>query len=257
MADNAPPTQPPPAGPPNPWPKNVIWLAVLGVIGLNAALLLRSCTKLPGETLDKTGKIIEKAGHALADVASAFRQGTIRTEFISHATTISNQHYLQFATLRQVEIFTRSEETSTGFGYIPLPEVVVEARAPVETSYYLDLNGSWNFVLKDNVIQVFAPPIRFNKPSVDASAITYEVKKGYLKTTEATENLKRSITSMVTLKARDNIPLVRENARRQTAEFVERWLMKSFTDGRQYSVKVFFPDEKPSEGIPSGGGPLR
>lgn len=257
MAENSPSIQPPPAGPPNPWPKNVIWLAIIGVVALNAALVLRSCRNLPGETLDKAAKVIEKAGKALASVASAFSHGTIRTEFISYATTITNQHYLQFATLKQTEMFTRSEEATTGFGYIPLPEVVVEARAPVETTYYLDLNAKWNFVLKDNVVHVFAPPIRFNKPSVDASAITYEVKKGYLKTAEALDNLKKSVSSLATLKATENISLVRENGRRQTTEFVERWLMKSFTDGKQYFVKVFFPDEKPPEDIRPNDAPLR
>ena len=257
MAENSPPIQPPPAGPPNPWPRTAVWLAVLGIVAVNAALLFRSCRNLPGETLDKAGKVIEKAGRALADVASAFSQGTIRTEFISYATTITNQHYLQFATLKQNEMFTRSEEATTGFGYIPLPEVVVEARAPVETTYYLDLNAKWNFVLKDNVVYVFAPPIHFNKPSVDASAITYEVKKGYLKTAEALENLKKSVTSLATLKAKENISLVRENGRRQTTEFVERWLMKSFTDGKQYSVKVYFPDERPPEDIRPNDAALR
>lgn len=252
-----PPTQPSSPGSPNPWSKNVIWLAVIGVVALNAALIFRSCRNLPGETLDKAGKVIEKAGKALADVASAFRQGTIRTEFVSYATTVTNQHYLQFATLKQTEMFTRSESTTTGFGYIPLPEVVVEARAPVETTYYLDLNAKWDFVLKDNVVYVFAPPIHFNKPSVDASAITYEVKKGYLKTAEALDNLKKSVTSLATLKAKENVPLVRENGRRQTTEFVERWLMKSFTDGKQYSVKVYFPDEKPPGDIRPSEAPLR
>ena len=256
MAENTPAHPPEPAPPASGWPKATIWMFVIGAIALNAALFLRSCRDLPGEAIDKTGRVIEKAGKALADVASAFRQGTITTEFISYATTVTNQHYLQFATLRQTELFTRSEAASTGFGYIPLPEVIVEARAPVEYTFYLDLNAKWNFILKDNVMYVSAPAIRFNKPSVDASAITYEVKKGYLKTDEALENLKKSVTSLVALKAKDNISLVRENGRRQTTEFVERWLMKSFDDGKRYSVKVFFPGEKLPEDVPTGSSPL-
>ena len=206
--------------------------------------------------MDKTGKVIEKAGKALSDIASAFRQGNITTEFFSYATTVSNQQYFQFATLKQREVFTRTEETTTGFGYIPLPEVIVEARAPVEYTYHLDFNGKWNFVLKDNVVYVLAPPIRFNRPSVDVSSITYEVKKGYLKTDEALENLKKSLTSLALIKARDNIPLVRENGRKLTAEFVERWLLKSFTDGKNYTVKVFFPDEKSPDAVPLNKAPL-
>lgn len=215
---------------------------IFGAIAINAALFVRSCHNLPGDA-------VEKAGKALAEVAAAFNQGTIRTEFFSYATTISNQQYLQFATLKQTEVFTRSEESSTAFGYIPLPEVVVEARAPVEYTYHVDFNGEWNFVVKDGVVHVFAPPIRFNRPSVDASKITYEVKKGYLKTAEAQENLKNSITSLSVLRARENVSLVRENGRRQISEFVERWLAKSFADGKGYPVKVYFPGEKPASGL--------
>ena len=59
--------------------------------------------------------------------------------------------------------------------------------------------------------------------AVDVSKLNYEVKKGYLKTTDATERLKSAITSLVTLRAKENIPLVKETARKQTAEFVESW----------------------------------
>src|SRR6266536_1008619 len=258
MADDTPPPPPrlPSVRPRNDWARVTLWMVVIGIVALNAALVFRSCRNLPGEALDKTGKVIEKAGQALANVASAFNQGKITTEFISYATAVSNQHYLQFATLKQTEIFTRTEETATAFGYLPLPDVVVEARAPVEYTYYLDLNAKWDFVLKDGVVYVFAPPIQFNKPAVDASAITYEVRKGYLKTAEAQDNLKKSITSLAKLKARENIALIRENGRRQTSEFVERWLMKSFSDGKQFPVKVFFPDEKLPVGLPGGNSVL-
>src|SRR5947207_13190514 len=97
--------------------------------------------------------------------------------------------------------------------------------------------------VQDHVVYVQAPPIRFNKPAVDVSRLNYEVKKGYLKTSDATERLKSSITSLVTLKAKENIPLVKETARRQTADFVASWLVKSFMDGKVYAVKVYFPDE--------------
>ena len=70
------------------------------------------------------------------------------------------------------------------------------------------------------------------------------MRKGYVKTAEAQENLKRSITGLVIIKGKENIPLVKEIGRKQTAEFVERWLMKTFPDGTNYHVKVSFPGEK-------------
>ena len=246
MADEPEQTSAPPvAKQPMNWPKATVWMMIVFVIALNAALFLKTCRDLPGDVADKTGKVIEKTGTALATVAAAFNRGTFTTSFVSTATTLSNHQHLQFATLKQTEIFTHHEEKSTAFGYVPLPEVVIEARAPVEYTYYVDLKAKWEMTLKDNTIHVFTPPIRVNKPAVDASAITYEVKKGYLKTDEAQQNLKRSITSLVTLRAKDNVQLVRETGRKEIAEFVENWLARSFTDGKNYNVKVYFPGEKP------------
>ena len=242
MAENADPIAPAPPPAHQPWAKATMWVVIVLIFVAAGVYVFKSC-------LDAPGDVMGKAGRAFADVASAFRRGNITTSFVSYATTISNHHYLQFATLKQMEVFSRSEAPSTGFGYIPLPEVVVEARAPVECTYYLDLNAKWEMTLKDNVLYVFAPPIKFNKPAVDASAITYEVRKGYVKTADAQEKLKQSITSLVTLKAKENIPLVRETGRKQTADFVEKWLAKSFADGNKHAVKVYFPGETPPDKV--------
>jgi hypothetical protein len=239
---------PPPPAPTEPtgndWARTARWIAIVLILTGAGVYVFKTCIEVPGDVAVKSGKAVREMGKALADVASAFRRGTVTTSFVSYATSVTNQQYLQFATLKQMEFFTHTDAPTTGFGYIPLPEVVVEARAPVEYTYYLDLNAEWKFVLQDQVIHVQAPSIRFNKPAIDVSRLNYEVKKGYFKTDEATERLKRSITSLVTLKARDNIHLVKETGRKQTAEFVETWLAKSFTDGKVYAVKVYFPDEK-------------
>src|SRR6266480_1494191 len=212
------------------WARTTMWVAIVLIFAGATLYVFKSCLQMPAD-------VISRAGKTLKDVASAFNHGTITTSFISYATTISNQNYFQFATLKQTEIFSQEQQR------VLLPDVFVEARAPVEYTYYLDLNGKWKFELRDNVVYVFAPPIKYNKPAIDASAITYEVRKGYVKTAEAQENLKKSLTGLVILRARENIPLVRENGRRQTTEFVEKWLMRSFTDGKEYPVKVYFPGE--------------
>jgi len=231
-----------------------MWMGIVLFLVVGGVFVFKSCRDVPGDLIDKTGQAIGKAGNALATVAAAFNRGTVTTSFLSYATSISNNHYLQFATLRQTEVFTQTDEASTGFGYIPLPEVIVEARAPVEFTYYLDLNAKWQLLVKDNVFYVLAPPIQFNKPAVDASAIQYEVRKGIVfRNAQAQENLKQSITFLANRRARENVNLVRETGRRQTTEFVERWLMKAFTDGKQYPVKVYFPDESfPGESPPGG-----
>src|SRR5712692_7363957 len=253
-------SEPPPAPPVrrgDSWARSTMWMGIVLFLVVGGAYVFKSCRDVPGDLIDKTGQAIGKAGNALATVAAAFNQGTGTTSFLSYATSISNNHYLQFATLRQTEVFTQTDEASTGFGYIPLPEVIVEARAPVEFTYYLDLNAKWQLLLKENVFYVRAPPIQFNKPAVDASAIQYEVRKDSVlrkyypfasSPAQAQEELKKSITFLANRRARENVSLVRETGRRQTTEFVERWLMKSFTDGKQYPVKVYFADESPPDG---------
>jgi len=235
-----------------------MWMVIVFLLLAAGLYVFRSLRTLPGDAVDKAQAIVHKASKVLLDVASAFNERTITTAFIGHATSISSSHHLQFATLRQTEVFTQTDQATTGFGYIPLPEVIVEARAPVECTYYLDLNAKWDFVARDRVLYVLAPPIKFNKPAIDASEITYEARKGsvFRDTKLAQENLKKSITFLAHQKARENVALVRESGRKQTAEFVEKWLMKSFTDGDKYTVKVYFPGETPPFEAPVVDKPL-
>ncbi|MBI4658368.1 MAG: hypothetical protein HY735_05910 [Verrucomicrobia bacterium] len=230
----------------SPWAKATAWMVIVFLFLAASVYVFRSLRTLPGDAVDKTAEVVEKVGDALKDILSAFNQGTITTSFVSYAASLSANHYLQFATLRQSEVFTRKDEATTGFGYIPLPDVIVEARAPVAYTYYIDFNAKWDLVLKDEIIYVLAPPIQFNEPAVDASEINYEVRKGsmFRKTKQAKENLKKSIMPMVQRRAKENVGLVRETGRKEVADFVEKWLARSFVDGNKFPVKVYFADEE-------------
>jgi hypothetical protein len=229
----------------NTWAWPVAWMVTVLLLVGAGVYAFRSCRAVPGEVLDKTSKVVSQVGKSLAEVAAAFNQGSITTTFTSYATSVNGSEFLQFATVSQEERFQRTDEASTAFGYIPLPEVIVEANAPVTYTYYLDLKDRWEFRLKDGTITVIAPNIRFNKPAVDASRITYEVKKDSIMrdTRQSLEDLKGSITWMVNQKARQNIGLVRETGRKETQVFVENWLAKSFADGKKYPVVVRFRNE--------------
>jgi hypothetical protein len=248
--DIQPPRQPAAARDAWAWP--IAGTVMVFMVLASVLYVFKSCRDLPGEAIDKTGQLVDRVGKRLAEVAAAFNQGTITTTFTSYATSVSGSQYLQFATLTQEERFRRTDEASTAFGYLPLPDVVVEADAPVTYTYYLDLNDRWDFTLKDGLVVVVAPHIKFNKPAVDASRITYEIKKDSLirDTRQALEALKQSITSMAYQKAAANVDLVRENGRRQTELFVQNWLARSFADGKKYPVSVRFRNELPGNGPP-------
>ena len=59
MADEPEQTSAPPlAKEPMNWPKATLWMMIVFVIALNAALFLKTCGDLPGDVVDKTGKVI-------------------------------------------------------------------------------------------------------------------------------------------------------------------------------------------------------
>jgi hypothetical protein len=244
-AENSPPS-PAPQSRGNAWAWPVTWMAITLMFVAAGLYVFKSCRDLPGDTIDKGGKLVQAIGKQVQTLASAFKQGTINTTFTSYATTLSGSQYLQFATISQRETFTRTDESSLLFGYLPLPDVIVEASAPVTYTYYVDFNAPWDFTLRDGVIWVTAPDIKYNKPALDISRITYEVKKDshFRSTSEAMDNLRSSMTLMCYHKAQANIPLVRETGRQQTEIFVENWLARSFSDGKKYPVKVLFRSEK-------------
>jgi len=223
------------------WAIAVTVIAVVTILVAAGLYIFRSVRDLPAEAARGTLRALEE----LQQVAAAFRQGTIRTEFASYATSVTGSNYLQFATLKQTEVFTRTDKSATLWGSLELPDVVVSATAPVEYTAYVDLNDEWRFDLTGQTLEVLAPPIRFNLPAINASEIRYEIRQGSLlrDEDESLEELKRGLTQMSIRRSRDHLPLVREMGRRKTQEFVENWLVQSFDDGREYRVRVLFADE--------------
>jgi hypothetical protein len=231
------------------WPLAAAVLGLALILALGVSYALRRATSLPGEIVEQGRGVLRD----LKSVAEGFRRGTATTSFASHATEVSESTFLQFATLRQVEVFQRKDSTTLLWGQFSLPDVVVEARAPVEYTYYLDLNKSWTLKLEGDTILVSAPAIEFNTPALDASALRFEVREGSVFRDEAavTEQLRRGLSSLAKLRARQHVVLVRETGRRRTEQFVETWLGRTFSDGAKHRAKVTFADEVPSSPSPS------
>jgi hypothetical protein len=230
-------------GPRSLWP---LAAAALGVAALFAggALVLKRAADVPRDLAAQGREALKE----VRSIAEAFRTGTVTTSFTSYATEVSSGTYLQFATLKQREVFQRKDTATLLWGQLALPDVVVEARAPVEYTYYLDLGERWELRQEGALVRVLAPPIAFNAPAIDASAIRFEVREGSMLRNEdvVIEALKAGLSEMAKTKARQNIPLVREVGRRRTEEFVERWLVSGFSDGAAYHARVTFADELPA-----------
>ena len=238
-------------------PSRAPWaIAAVAVVAmlLGAALyVFQAARRLPSE-------VIEGSRQALRDVAAAFRTGTITTSFRSYATEVHGTSRFQFAELRQLEVFERRDEAVILWGTLRLPEVVIEARAPVTYTYFVDLDKPWSFRLEGREVFVQAPVVQWNRPAVDVSALRYVVTSGSVFRDEALvqNRLRDDLTSLALLRARQNLPLVLETGRRKVEDFVEGWLVQRFSDGRRYRAHLRFAGEptEPSLRAPSLPSPL-
>jgi len=226
------------------WATLVAILGVAAIVAGVALYLVKRTADLPGDVAEQGRRVLKD----LQSIAEAFHTGTVTTTFTSYATEVSGSAFFQFATLKQVEVFERRDTTTVMWGQLALPDVVVEARAPVEYTYYLDLNKPWSLRLENGLVRVAAPRIEWNAPAIDASAIRFQVREGSVFRDEglALENLRAGLTEMARIKARQNTALVREVGRRKTEEFVETWLVRGFSDGGSYRARVVFADEPPA-----------
>lgn len=229
------------------WPAAAV---VLGLAAIAASLYAwRSLTEAPREAVKATRELLEDA----RKIASAFKTGTVTTSFASYASEVRGSSFLQVATLRQTEVFERKDEAALFWGQLALPDVVVEARAPVEYTYFLDLKEGWGFTLDGQTVVVKAPALRNNAPAVDVSALRYEIRKGSVLRDEAAviEKLRQGLTELSRQRASQHTALVRETARRQTEEFVLAWLKERFSDAGGLRAKVSFAGEAPAR-VPAG-----
>lgn len=243
----------PPAGRTPSWPWALAMVAVVAIAAGAALQVFRSARRLPIEVIESGRQALEQLG----EVAAAFRQGTLTTSFRSYATTIRGTTRLQLVELKQLEVFERRDGEALLWGALVLPDVVVEARAPVEYAYYVDLEKEWRFELRGRDVEVIAPALEWNAPAVDVSALQYEVRQGSVLRDEqvAQDRLKAELTALAQRRARQNLPLIRERARRQAEGFVENWLLQRFSDGSDYRIRLRFGDEPAASSPPAPRAP--
>ena len=230
-------------------PQHAAWALAAAVIAValivtgGALYVFRSVRSLPAEVAESGRKALSD----LREVASAFRTGTITTTFHGDATSVAGTTRLQFAELRQEEVFERRDAAAVLWGALALPDVVVEARAPVTYTYFLDLDKEWRFKLEEGLVSVTVPPVEWNRPAPDVSALRFSVREGSVLRDEqlVLDRLRAELTPLLDRRARDHVPLVRETGRRKVEAFVETWLVQRFADGKQYRARVVFADEAP------------
>jgi hypothetical protein len=223
------------------WAMALAAVAIVAIVVAGAVYVFYSLRGLPVDVLEGGRQALRD----LREVAAAFRAGTVTTTFRGYATEVAGTSRLQFAELRQEESFERRDSEAVLWGTLALPDVVVEARAPVTYTYFLDLDKEWRFRLEGRDVLVVVPPVEWNRPAIDVSALRLEVREGSVLRDEQVvlDRLRGELTPLLERRARQNVPLVREAGRRRVEAFVETWLVQRFADGTGYRARVVFADE--------------
>lgn len=247
--------------PRRPSPALLALAALVLAILVAASVLVGRVARAPGEMAGAIPPTIRETAAAVSDglarLAAAVRTRSVTTEFASTASEVRGTKRLQVAELSQVEVVERRDATRL-FG-VPLPDVVVSARAPVTYVYVLDLDGRWEFDLSGRTVTVLAPQLSWNEPAADVSRLTFEkAETSILRDEEPVlEELRRSLTGIFRQRARQNVPLVRETARKEAENFVRSWLLRAYGVPDDVRVVVRFRDEPATVGPPGPALPPR
>ncbi len=222
-------------------------VAIVVIVTAASLYVFHSAGQLPRD-LAASGV---EALRAVGELARAFKQGTVTTSFVSYATQVSATKRLQVATVSETELFERRDEMTILWGQFALPDVVVEARAPVEYTYFVDFDKPWAFALDGPFVRVSVPALEWNAPALDVSRLAFTVREGSLLRDEAAvaESLRLALTELCRRRAGERVALAREPARRSIEAFVETWLKDRFDDGKDYRARVVFGDERPEARI--------
>jgi hypothetical protein len=236
-----------------PWAVASAVIATVAIVTGGALYVFHSARSLPRDVVESGRQALQQLG----EVAAAFRTGTVTTTFRGDAARLRGTTRLQFVELKQLETFERRDAESVLWGTLALPDVVVEARAPISYSYYVDLEKEWRFRLEGREVFVVAPPVEWGPPAFDVSALRYEVRAGSVLRDEQVvkERLRSELTALAQMRARQHVPLVREAGRRKVEAFVETWLVQRFGDGRDYRARVLFADEPKQPAAPTPVAP--
>ena len=132
----------------------------------------------------------------------------------------------------------------------PLSNAIMEVRAPVTYSYYVDMKGSWKIISEGETLTVVAPKIQAEEHATDMSRLDTHIDSGKLIFNEPAkleELRKQFYTDMIRKStSREYMDSIREDARRSLAEFANGWIIadiaKKYPSVKYISVR--FEDEE-------------
>ena len=181
----------------------------------------------------------------------------IERDFIASIPTIFRTPggNLELAGLNATETFISSDTAKMPFLNMNIPgaTTTVIITVPVVYRYYVPLRDQWDITVQENACIIIAPELRpMLPPAIQSENMQIKTIEGPLAFDGAEKQAKllQSLTPQLEANARDStkIKLVREEARKTVAEFIQAWLLQRGDWGEQKieRLQVYFRGESPN-----------
>jgi hypothetical protein len=193
----------------------------------------------------------ESAKQMLGKVSSGFMtsQTTLKTEEILLEMGRTHGDVLEVASpLKTMETFSRGDVRFGAWGWVYLGTTISEIKVPATYRFHIKLSEMKQARFDDSVLIITAPAIHPTLPvAFDTTAMEKKAEGTWLRfdAEQQLADLEKSITPALATRAEGHVNSVRENARRDIEEFVQKWIVESRPDYRAKikAVKVIFPGE--------------
>lgn len=193
----------------------------------------------------------ESAKQMLDKVSGGFMtsQTTLKTDEILLEMGRTHGDVLEVASpLKTMETFSRGDVRFAAWGWVYLGTTVSEIKVPATYRFHIKLSEMKQSRLDDSVLIITAPAIHPTLPvAFDTSAMEKKTDDTWLRfdAEEQLADLEKTVTPALAVRAQAHVKTVRENARRDIEEFVQKWIVESQSDYRAKikAVKVIFPGE--------------
>ena len=186
-----------------------------------------------------------------------FDNAAVERDFIASIPTIFRTPggNLELAGLNATETFISSDTAKMPFLNMNIPgaTTTVIITVPVVYRYYVPLRDQWDITVQENACIIIAPELRpMLPPAIQSENMQIKTIEGPLAFDGAEKQAKllQSLTPQLETNARDStkIKLVREEARKTVAEFIQAWLLQRGDWGEQKieRLQVYFRGESPN-----------
>ena len=236
-------------------------LALLAAITASGAVVVRSITRVPADTVEAAGQAGARVLDKARELAAAFRSERVEHTFREHLVALAGTGALEVARLESDETFAVRDEKRVLWDALSLGETVSEIRVPAVYRYQVSASrAAWQVAAQGATLAVTAPRLEPVLPvAFRSEAMQERSHSGWARwnADEQLAELRRQITPLLGERAarQQQIAAVREVARATVARLVREWLQAgdAFRPGGYTTITVRFADEAAPPGAPGGG----